>query len=562
MQIFKLLLVILLSSYLSAEDGIYSQIPAGKTLVITPKPNQAFSIKRSSNTPKGVGLYDIVIKNGNDILFEDRNLQDDTYFIFNEFVDPDDRLEAIVKRGTFDYKIVSTKALPQNVKEVLDEELLNPKTKKQNVTPKKEKIEQKEIVKEKKEIKSINEQNLSAQNGDLTKRVVEDETKPPTDYLKTIGSFFSSILSELANLFPSFDEPETKESKEESKNKDNKTKESKVEIDSLNLEQKESNFGVSSTKVGVHDIKFEVDQIAKEIPKFDFKQADTKPLKEKESKNSKQEVNVAINNTQISTNVSLESKEASNIDSKTANNINQKTPQQESQQEEIKQKDDQLESKPKVEPIIQDNQKSGEKKIVITKIIDSKKDEDKEIESLSDRVLGTRHKQPQDATLKVIATSNDKPVAAWVEVYRSGTKDRVKTFYTSATRIAKKVTLPSGNYTIKTTYRKASMKQQKIFKNIDLAEGESITKHVKFRSGTLRVVTKRGSQAIRAKIEIYKYRSKRLYTYAFTSKISGEINIILPEGKYDIIIKDFKATKRIRGLNIRGGKTRRVNVSF
>ena len=501
MQVIRLLFIALFTVSLSAEVGIYTQIPAGKTIIIKPKPNQAFSIKRSLGTPKNFGLYDIVIKNNDDILFEDRNLKDDTYFIFNEMVDPDDRLEVTVKRGSFDYKVTSTKLLPTNIKKVLEEEpkpvkpkIAKPKKQEQNLT------------------KQI-EQNISEQKESTTLQTIQkdDKTKPPTDYLSAIGSFFSSILSDLASIFPTIN------TSREVKNESDKEP-SQVDIDS-----KQPNFkSPLASKQGVQDVEFEIDKISKNNPIYNKNTTDETLSAKTDSQNI---VSISKDNADNTIIPVREEIEKSDIEPKT----------------------------------IEAEQKTQNKKIVITKIIDTKDQEEED--KFADRVLGTGYKK-EGGTLKVVATSNDKPVAAWVEVYRAGTKQRVKTFYTSTTRIAKKITLPSGDYTLKTTYRKASMKQQKILKNIGISNGQELTKYIAFKSGTLKVVTKRESKAIRAKVEIYKYRSKKLYTYAFTSRISGEINIILPEGKYDIIIKEFKSKKRVRGLYIRGGKTRRINVTF
>ena len=546
MQIVKLLFIVLFSVSLSGETGIYSQVPAGKTVIIKPKPNQAFSMRRSSGTAKNFGLYDIVIKNGNDILFEDRNLRDETYFIFNEMVDPNDRLEATVKRGSFDYKVTSTQVLPNNIKKVLKEE--RPKRTKPKIT--KPKKQEQKIVKKENLVKPI-EQNISVKEETTTQPAIQkdENLKPPTDYLSAIGSFFSSILSDLASIFPTTDTGTDEVKKEIRQDKEP----TKVDIDS-----KQPNFKSPVTsRQGVKDVEFTVDTISHDKPTYNKNEQNVP--KENQAQNEvytkTKNIITLSNETKPKASIATSKESIGNTIIPVREEIAKTAIEKSNIEPKIKEPETVV-----VEPE-EETKIKNDKKIVITKIIDTKKDQQEE-DKFADRVLGTGYKSKDQGTLKVVATSNDKPVAAWVEVYRAGTKQRVKTFYTSTTRIAKKITLPSGDYTVKTTYRKASMKQQKILKNIDISDGQDIAKHISFKSGTLKIVTKRQSKATRAKVEIYKYRSKRLYTYAFTSKISGEINIILPEGKYDIIIKEFKNKKRVRGLYVRGGKTRRINVAF
>jgi hypothetical protein len=180
---------------------------------------------------------------------------------------------------------------------------------------------------------------------------------------------------------------------------------------------------------------------------------------------------------------------------------------------------------------------------------------------MSDRVLGNGFGM-SSSTLKVKAYSNNKPISAWVEVFRADTKKRVKTFYTGKGRSLKDVKLPAGVYVIKATYRTAGSKRKKTIGKITLQEGESINKKITFDDGSIKVKVTKNGKPIYAKVEVYKSGKKRRVAYEFTSRSSGVANLSLGSGEYDIVVRDHTKVRRFNSISISGGKSRTINADF
>ncbi len=210
---------------------------------------------------------------------------------------------------------------------------------------------------------------------------------------------------------------------------------------------------------------------------------------------------------------------------------------------------------------------TDEDKIVITKIIKSKKEQEDKFAGrvlgpTSDRVLGNGY-NPNAGTGKMVvrATRNDMPVSAWVEVFKNNTKQRVKTFYTSTSK-AKSVRLPAGTYMIRATYRTRDNKIQTTIKNIRLKEGGKINKLIAFHDGTLALKATREGKPLYVKVEAYKAGSNDRVTYDFSSRNTGLARLILNEGVYDIRVYDYDNVKRFNGVRISRGQTQTLDVSF
>ena len=214
---------------------------------------------------------------------------------------------------------------------------------------------------------------------------------------------------------------------------------------------------------------------------------------------------------------------------------------------------------------------SDKNKIVITKVLETsenksaKKDifEGRVLGKISDRVLGGGY-NPNSGTshfgMKV--TKNSLPVSAWIEVFKNGTKQRVKTFYTSSTNRTKKVKLPAGVYMIRATYRTKDGKLQKTIKNIHLKEGDDITKHITFNEGQLKVVAKRGDRPVYVKVTVYKPGTKKIVNYDFSDRHTGIVGLSLPVGTYDIEVADHKNIKNFDSIKITVSNTQTLNIDF
>ncbi len=209
-----------------------------------------------------------------------------------------------------------------------------------------------------------------------------------------------------------------------------------------------------------------------------------------------------------------------------------------------------------------------DERLVITKIIDK---EAPVADPFAGRVLGHMDDRVLDdgyngavisAKLGMRVTKNSRPVSAWVEVFKNGTKQRVKTFYTLKGRKTKKVKLPAGNYMVRATYRTRDSKQQKTIKNIRLAEGGNVNKSIAFHDGKLRVVAMRGDDPLYVKVVAYKSGSRQRVSYDFSSRTSGVAELSLVSGTYDIEVIDHKNNRAFDSIRIRAGKTNTINADF
>jgi len=213
-------------------------------------------------------------------------------------------------------------------------------------------------------------------------------------------------------------------------------------------------------------------------------------------------------------------------------------------------------------------------KMVITKTIDNAKEKAKPQASddpfagrvlgpMSDRVLGggvdsTR----QTGKLGMRVTKNSKPIAAWVEVFKNGTKTRVKTFYTSKTKRIKNVRLPTGTYMVRVSHRTRGAKEQKTIKGIALKDGAVINKSVSFSDGKLKVIARKSGNPAYVRVVIYKKGTHKKISYAFSSRTSGIAVISLANGTYDIEVQDHANVRSFSSVRIKEAKTNTIHVDF
>ncbi|MCH9813443.1 MAG: hypothetical protein K0U47_05805 [Epsilonproteobacteria bacterium] len=223
-------------------------------------------------------------------------------------------------------------------------------------------------------------------------------------------------------------------------------------------------------------------------------------------------------------------------------------------------------------------EESGKDKIVITKTIAPKESSrvirrhvepeayksstSKVPERMSDRVMGGGYADNAKGTLSVKAYSNKRAVSAWVEVFKAGTKQRVKTFYTGKGRTLKDIKLPAGVYVVKATYRTSSMKRQKSLGKVTLSEGGAINKQISFDDGSILVRVKKFDAPLYAKVEIYKRGSKRRIAYDFTSRSTGIAKFDIATGRYDVVVKDHNNIRQFENIRVRSSKTRTLNADF
>ncbi len=209
-----------------------------------------------------------------------------------------------------------------------------------------------------------------------------------------------------------------------------------------------------------------------------------------------------------------------------------------------------------------------DKRLVIRKIIDKKVTKEdpyagRILGNIDDRVLGNGY-QPatSSAKLGMKVTKNNRPVSAWVEVFKNGTKQRVKTFYTAKSSRIKKVSLPAGTYMVRATYRTRDSKQQRTIKNIHLREGASINKSIAFYDGKVRVVARRGEKALYVKVIAYKSGTDRRVSYDFSARHSGVATLSLPSGRYDIEVLEHGKSRFFDNVRIRAGKITTLHADF
>jgi hypothetical protein len=227
-----------------------------------------------------------------------------------------------------------------------------------------------------------------------------------------------------------------------------------------------------------------------------------------------------------------------------------------------------LDKNPKVPAVKSKPVKATEEGMVISKKIESQvpaqePDTSRTLGPINDRVIGGGQgkRSQKSAKFGMKAMKNRKPVAAWVEVFKNGTKQRVKTFYTSTSSQTKQVRLPKGVYMVRVSYRTRDSKRQKMIKNIHLNAGENINKAVAFNDGTLKVIVQRAGKPRYVKVVVYKRGTQQQVTYDFSSRRTGIVELALATGVYDVKVSDHGAEKYIKNVAIRAGKinVRRIN---
>ncbi len=218
-------------------------------------------------------------------------------------------------------------------------------------------------------------------------------------------------------------------------------------------------------------------------------------------------------------------------------------------------------------------QKAGNK-IVITKVIDKKshypqpkEEEDifagRVLGKMDDRVLGGGYNPDNEVgRLSMRVTQNNKPVSAWIEVFKNGTKDRVKTFYSMRGHKMNTIKLPAGIYMVRATYRTRDGKLQKTLKNIHLKEGGDITRHISFQDGKIKVVATRGGKPLYVKVSVYRTDNHQRINYEFSDRSSGVATVTVPTGTYEVEVTEHGNKKVLPDVHVGASQTEKLSVEF
>lgn len=577
------------ANYLFAVEGTLSK---GNGSSFMPKQGSAFSIILDINSGYYSGKYDILIRINNDTLYNKKDQVDDIYLVFNEPVGSDDIIKIDVKNGQFKFKMNDIAKLPQEITNALKTQLQNRSDFVREKTLTKEKIKEEPEPKagffdkfssnlstffepkiDEKEVSRNKKPNIKViENEQITKSyagvVIYSDSFEKIQNEKIFTSTGTNKLNPVCNIDSIVSEDL------EIPNMKYSGISSSIHSRTINsdLDTVPSDFTSIKNKIPSFDESDHIEQSIKKFtttsdfdkiaePKFD----DTDIIEQnklpafKESITIKQEI-PPLKPSQIETVPQV------NIDP---------TPMY----EEVKSIEDVVAPRIIREPEIVENQEQRER-IVITKTIAPKEEprvlkrhvepkeykvqqEERTLQKMSDRVQrNERYTGLSSSMLRVKAYNNNKPVSAWIEVFKAGSKTRIKTFYTGSGRTLKDVKLPAGVYIIKATYRTASVKKRKNLGRVVIDEGGTIKKNIYFDDGKVKIIATKGAKPLYAKVEVFKKDTRVRVTYQFTSRRSGKLALNLQTGKYDIVVRSHSDVLRFDGVNVIAGKIKVFNADF
>ncbi len=605
-----------LQLYASSSNGY---LFSGQNIDLTPKDGYALSIIRNGSF-KESDTFDLVMSNKGEIFYNAPEQSDDIYLVFHDDVKPGDRIHIHVNKGTFYYKFKSLKALPKLVKSALSSEVLNKKPKKR--VKKRVSTKRREIKKQKNQTQITKQVvTTSTQTLQVAKDIQSPISKPLFEkFTKIFEELFGGKKERITQTKKvtrqKIEKKELIKPKKVTKPKIKKVLKPKKKIEDIlkEFDARELEHEAAIMQNSFYDLPKEfVKPKKKSAPKKVVKKPtppkpkkkivqEKKPVtvpkdttlfnaheelkqnanslpKVQEPKQPKKEVTISkpvvpivpievpaieakpIKEQRVVITDATEAK-VSNED-KFAGRVLGPTVKAEPTREYI---DDSYKSNKSISTKSNTKVKSDGDKIVITKIIKQQEQEDKfegrVLGKTSDRVLGNGY-NPNAATgkMSVRATRNDMPVSAWVEVFKNDTKHRVKTFYTSTNKL-KSVRLPAGTYMIRATYRTRDNKIQTTIKNIRLKKGKKLNKLIAFHDGVVAIKATRGGAPLYVKVEAYKSGSNERVAFDFSSRTTGLAKLTLNEGTYDIRVYDHKNVRKFDGIQITGGSTKPIDVSF
>ncbi len=561
-NLWKIILILIFVNQISFAKTVVGDLSKGDKVSIIPLKGHALSITKKHGF-YGNGSFNFTILNKQDIIYEDKDQKDDVYLVFHDSIEEGDHVEIDVVDGEYQYEIKDLVALPNLVLDALKD------TPEVNLN-----IEEK--------IENEIEENIE----EKTENKIEENIEDPISISPAPAPLLveEKIVEEKEQVLPPINELPLAKQKEE----DVVTKESLSFLEQLSSVLGRL-FGFSKEN-GNTDIENQIsikEDVVKSAENIQEKGVVNNP-KDYEVKLEKEAEEPMVLERRLSIPVPISSpsptpastpvfpdtgyrdqykdieKEIDKNKKITVENksidVEKESISSSIQEQTLKhQKDDKV----RTESPKEEEPEFTQEKIVITKIIDKEaNDNTNSSSSMNDRVLGNRYEERESGKLGMKVYKNSRPVAAWIEVFKSGTKERIKTFYTKRGSIPKSVKLPAGNYFIKATYRSPSVKQQKSLKNVIIESGQSVNKKIAFYDGTLKVKVTKDGVPVYAKVVAYRSGTKRISSYAFSNKSSGSCSLTLENGSYDLKISNYRDKKFITGVSIGSGKTKSIKVEF
>ena len=516
-----LALVLIFEVTLSAKSLVEGNLKSGKTIVLTPQNNSALTItcERGANSS-----FDFIMKNNDLVVYEEKQTSDNMYLIFHDNVYAGDSITLVAHGGSIKYKIDRIDSLPEVVKNVL--------------TPKET---QKETQTKSETTATVAQETVQAPANVKTAEKSSDE-----------DLFYDKFTTVLTTVLRT--------------DEDKKSFEEKLASQASTATMQ--NTQVASQKPLEENLPQQVT-----APKID--NTKVAPIVFSDMEDDETERQTTVSAPSVDTNLPPVVATNNAVQTKTKNLSPSYNPDSR-YQEKYKSLDKnapQL-SKPvelertfnqRKKPVTVDDE---EETMVVTKTIDKPKvPKDpyagRALGPMDDRVLGTGVSDTAyTGRLGMRASKNKKPIAAWVEVFKNGTKQRVKTFYTSKSAQTKHVKLPAGVYMVRVSYRTKDSKQQKTLKTLHINAGDTIDKSLVFNDGKLKVIAQRAGRPLYVKVLVYKHNARKRVTYGFSSRTTGISEITLSNGVYDIEVLDHDDVLPFDTIRISGGKTNTINVDF
>ncbi len=646
-----------------ANDSRHGSLKSGEKVIIKPRDNYAFSVTKTKGMAASNASYNVRLVNGEELIYEDKDLVDDIYLVFHDDILPGDRMHIEVNRGYFDYSLTPLLKLPKIVKDVIEPEVIEKakhpkKYKKQEKrspsvkTPPPSKVHPQQVA----EPVTAQVAAQSASSSVVETAVEESQSvavpalEGDMTYSSPIGETFfekfTKIFKELVHslsfhtkekttpaekkepistpakvenkqaALPNFDDSVLKDAaivkrnhfQEPKRGIENSFDDSALKAEAT-LEKRDyhvANRGISENfddsalqkSAMISSKHFDTPKaisVASKLPtsaeaKSDFSSPSQAPIANESAPITTEAEalpafdDVPAQHTGI---VDEAPRVASSQRAVVPSNPSRQTTQVRSESypdtgykegyEDLERGSTEVQQKPLRERVIEDTSlpqnsvtkaEDGSDKLIITKRIQASHEEadpfaGRVLGRMDDRVLGTGYNgAASTAKLGVRVTKNSRPVSAWIEVFKDGTKKRVKTFYTSRSKKVKKVKLPAGDYTLRATYRTRDAKQQKTIRNIHLSEGDNINRTIAFHDGKLRVIARRGEEPLYVKIVVYKSGSRHRVTYDFSSRSSGISQFSLNSGTYDIEVIEHQNNQHYDNIHIQAGKTSTVHADF
>jgi len=155
---------------------------------------------------------------------------------------------------------------------------------------------------------------------------------------------------------------------------------------------------------------------------------------------------------------------------------------------------------------------------------------------------------------------NGKPFNAEVVLLKP---DGQKYYSHWTTNGLRKFNLPPGTYTVKVAnHTVPPIKPTETFTGVQIKAGQTVERTADFSVGFLKVTASKTGKPFNTPVELYKPDGKKYYTH-WTSNGVRVFNLL--PGTYDVKVLDIKEKGKMKtfaGIQVEGGKTQSVEVSF